>query len=174
MDFMAPAPSIERTVVAVRDEALDAYFGQLVGNEKVRIVVFHQPIDYDAPDQRSAPVEAGTPAIFVSDQVLEQAKDEATFALALAHAMAHVALMHRSTSPITQIMTREAVSPMIFIMGDGWSGYAQRDRKKITMRLFPLGYSKQNEAEADQASTEILAGLKLDAAAFARAQAAVR
>lgn len=173
MDFMAPASSIERAVV-VRSEALDGYFTQLVGDEKVRVVVFHQPIDYEAAVQRSTSVEAATPAIFVSDQALAEAKDEATFARAVAHAMAHVALMHRSTSPITQMATREAISPMIFMMGDGWSGYARRDKSKVTMRLLTAGYAKQNEVEAEQASVEILAGLHLDAAAFARAQAAVR
>ncbi len=172
----AAAVRIEQALPVVESEALDAYFRQLVGDQEFRIVVYREaprglqagpfamPLDGFANPGAEPVAMRGT--IFVNAQMLA-GSDEAAFAKKIAHAIAHVSLRHATKFDTkTQIA---AVTPAVFMGGD-IRPEAGAEIPLLWMRML----ARRDEAEADQASVEILAGLHLDAAGFARAQAAAR
>ncbi len=188
------AAEIERNVTVLRNPALDAYFGRLIGDPKYRVFVFHQTADGVVGGAVGMPIGASSNTtgevialppgtLFVSDRVLLDSMDQAEFARKIAHAMAHLTLRHATKVDSREQIASYATLPMVFMSGGpvlkqhpdaGPAGAAVRPAVQV---LVPLGFqrmAKQYEGEADQASVEILAGLHLDAAGFARAQAAVR
>jgi Zn-dependent protease with chaperone function len=178
----AETERIERALSVVQSDALQAYLTQLAGDQ-FRIVIYREaPKDSDAGPFAMPPGGFANPSgepvamsgtIFVSAQMLEESADEAGFARRIAHAMAHVSLRHATKLATKAEIASYAQLPMIF-MGGGWAEYGIRQAAQVQI---PLGYQKfvkQYEAEADTAAAQIFEGLTLDAAGFARSQAAVR
>jgi predicted Zn-dependent protease len=87
--------------------------------------------------------------IFVNTGLIRTADEEAEFAGALAHEVAHVAARHMTRQATKSQITSMMSIPLDVLLGGGWGGYAGRQAAGLGIPAMFLSFGRAAETEAD-------------------------
>ena len=142
------AQEVQRQSKMLEDPLVTEYVNRvgqnLARNSDAKVPFSFMVIQDDAPNAFALP--GGF--IFVYTGLIRIADQEAEFAGAIAHEIAHVAARHMTRQATKSQLANLATIPLGAVLG-GWGGYAARQAAGIGIPATFLKFSRSDESEAD-------------------------
>jgi predicted Zn-dependent protease len=142
------AQEVARQAKIVDDPLISEYANRtgqnLVRNSDAKVPFTFQVIESDSPNAFALP--GGY--VFINTGLIELAEEEAEFAGAISHEIAHVAARHMTRQATKSEIANIATIPLSVILG-GWVGYAARQGAAAAIPMTFLSFSRKDEGEAD-------------------------
>lgn len=142
------AQEVARQAKIVDDPLITEYANRtgqnLVRNSDAKVPFTFQVIESDTPNAFALP--GGY--VFINTGLIELAEEEAEFAGAISHEIAHVAARHMTRQATKSEIANIATIPLSVVLG-GWVGYAARQGAAAVIPMTFLSFSRKDEGEAD-------------------------